>query len=306
PLVLCYLEGRTRDEAARQLGWSLDVLRGRLERGRTALRRRLVRRGLALSAALLAEAVIPPTAPAPAPVALVLAILKPARTIAAGHGAAAGLSASVAELLQRGSPGMLTAKKKTVVVLLLTTCFAGAAGYTTYRSWPGSPEVAWSESLTPEVMASPEMVEVSGKVLTPDGRPAAGAHVDLVNLHDASWNEGPPLAVTNEDGTFVGRIPKGELARHLVVDRPVHRVASAAGCGLGGRRAFDFLPETEQNQAGLWHRLSGTRRDATLRLVKDDTPLTGRIESAAGKPAAGVTVCLEAVWANEKNDLSAW
>src|SRR5262249_8695938 len=27
PLVLCYLEGRTRDEAARQLGWSLNRLR---------------------------------------------------------------------------------------------------------------------------------------------------------------------------------------------------------------------------------------------------------------------------------------
>src|SRR5262249_42505355 len=144
PLVLCYLEGRTRDEAARQLGWSLDVLRGRLERGRTALRRRLVRRGLGLSPALLAEAVRPPAAPARAPVALVLTILKHARIIAAGHGAAVGLSAPVAELLRRGSPGMLTVKKKTALALLLATCFAGAAGYATYRSWPGSPEVAWS------------------------------------------------------------------------------------------------------------------------------------------------------------------
>src|SRR5262249_48231945 len=37
PLVLCYLEGRTRCEAARQLGWGEDVLRGRLERGRHPL-----------------------------------------------------------------------------------------------------------------------------------------------------------------------------------------------------------------------------------------------------------------------------
>ena len=29
PLVLCYLEGRTQDEAARQLGWSLNTLRRR-------------------------------------------------------------------------------------------------------------------------------------------------------------------------------------------------------------------------------------------------------------------------------------
>src|SRR5688500_7910846 len=31
-LVLCYLEGLPRDEAARRLGWSVTVLRGRLER----------------------------------------------------------------------------------------------------------------------------------------------------------------------------------------------------------------------------------------------------------------------------------
>src|SRR5262249_7610488 len=68
---------------------------------------------------------------------------------------------------------------------------------------------------------------------------------------------------------------------------------------------FDFLPEAEQRQ-GLWQLLAGAQRDTTLRLIKDDTPLTGRIEDAAGRPAAGVAVTLEAVWANEKNDLSAW
>src|SRR5205085_1518377 len=41
PLVLCYLEGKTRDEAAQDLGWSLPTLRGRLERGRERLRQRL-------------------------------------------------------------------------------------------------------------------------------------------------------------------------------------------------------------------------------------------------------------------------
>lgn len=52
PLVLCYLEGRTQEEAARQLGWPLSTIRGRLQRGREKLRRRLERRGVALTAAL--------------------------------------------------------------------------------------------------------------------------------------------------------------------------------------------------------------------------------------------------------------
>src|SRR5262245_2233483 len=48
PLVLCYLEGRTCDQAARQLGWSVRTLKRRLEQARTCLRERLGRRGLTL------------------------------------------------------------------------------------------------------------------------------------------------------------------------------------------------------------------------------------------------------------------
>src|SRR5438477_3131344 len=47
PLVLCYLSGLTRDEAAKQLGWSLGTLKRRLEEGRNTLRIRLERRGIA-------------------------------------------------------------------------------------------------------------------------------------------------------------------------------------------------------------------------------------------------------------------
>src|SRR5205085_152244 len=52
PLVLCYLEGRTQDEAARLLGWSLNTLRRRLAQGRRLLEARLRGRGVTLSAAL--------------------------------------------------------------------------------------------------------------------------------------------------------------------------------------------------------------------------------------------------------------
>jgi len=54
PLVLCYLEGLTRDEAAERLSWSLAFLKRRMEEGRRRLRDRLVRRGV--SSALLAAA----------------------------------------------------------------------------------------------------------------------------------------------------------------------------------------------------------------------------------------------------------
>jgi len=46
PLVLCYLEGLTNEDAARRLGWPTGSMSYRLARGRELLRRRLARRGL--------------------------------------------------------------------------------------------------------------------------------------------------------------------------------------------------------------------------------------------------------------------
>jgi RNA polymerase sigma factor (sigma-70 family) len=59
PVALCYLEGKTRDEAAAELGWSFTTLRGRLEQGRKLLKRRLSARGVAFSAALVSAALAP-------------------------------------------------------------------------------------------------------------------------------------------------------------------------------------------------------------------------------------------------------
>ena len=60
PLVLCCLQGRTRDEAAGHLGLALRTLQRRLEQGRTLLHSRLTRRGLTLSALSLCTLLSPP------------------------------------------------------------------------------------------------------------------------------------------------------------------------------------------------------------------------------------------------------
>jgi RNA polymerase sigma factor (sigma-70 family) len=54
PLILCCLEGRTQEEAAKLLSVTLGTVKSRLERGRNKLHARLLRRGLALPAVLLA------------------------------------------------------------------------------------------------------------------------------------------------------------------------------------------------------------------------------------------------------------
>src|SRR5262245_46580124 len=56
PMVLCYLQGKTQDEAAADLGLAKGTLKGRLERGRAMLRKRLVRRGLGAAGMLIASA----------------------------------------------------------------------------------------------------------------------------------------------------------------------------------------------------------------------------------------------------------
>src|SRR5207245_8089878 len=54
PLLLCGLDGLARDEAAARLHWTVDALRGRLERGRAMLRQRLTDRGLTVPVTLTA------------------------------------------------------------------------------------------------------------------------------------------------------------------------------------------------------------------------------------------------------------
>jgi RNA polymerase sigma factor (sigma-70 family) len=111
PLVHCYLEGQTRDEAAAQLGWTVGMVRGRLARGRELLRGRLARRGLAVPVALLAAGLGAAESGA-APPHLVVLTLRSARKVVGGSVAAAGLSAPVAALLQRGVPRMMLSRKK--------------------------------------------------------------------------------------------------------------------------------------------------------------------------------------------------
>jgi RNA polymerase sigma factor (sigma-70 family) len=59
PLLLCYLEGLSQEEAGRRLGCSAGAVKGRLERGRARLQVRLQKRGLALPAVLAGATLVP-------------------------------------------------------------------------------------------------------------------------------------------------------------------------------------------------------------------------------------------------------
>jgi RNA polymerase sigma factor (sigma-70 family) len=127
PLVLCYLEGLTRDEAAAQLGWTVNRLRGCLERGRDRLRSRLIRRGVALPTAaggvLLADTVLATTVPP----LLTIATIKVAARLAGGTAlAACGVSSPVVVLTQGGLKMVASHKSAVLLALALVTAFVGS------------------------------------------------------------------------------------------------------------------------------------------------------------------------------------
>ncbi len=65
PVVLCYLEGMSHDEAARRLRWPVGTVRSRMARARDVLRQRLARRGVTTDGAAIVTALaLPPVSPA--------------------------------------------------------------------------------------------------------------------------------------------------------------------------------------------------------------------------------------------------
>src|SRR6516162_5442143 len=98
PLVLFYLEGKTTEQVARQLGCPKGTVLSRLARGRDRLRRRLVRRGVALSAGVIAGVLAEKAAAAALPAALALGTVKGAVLTAAGQAASGAIPATVAAL----------------------------------------------------------------------------------------------------------------------------------------------------------------------------------------------------------------
>jgi RNA polymerase sigma factor (sigma-70 family) len=117
PLLLCCLEGLSRDEAARRLGWAAGALKGRLERGRELLRQRLGRRGIALSAGLASLALTGSGRAAVSPALAAAAVQAAARGTAA-------VSARAVELLEATLCGSW-ARLRVMAAAVMAVCVLG-------------------------------------------------------------------------------------------------------------------------------------------------------------------------------------
>jgi RNA polymerase sigma-70 factor (ECF subfamily) len=246
PFVLCYLESRSKAEAALELGWKVGTVSSRLDQARKRLQERLTRRGVTLSAVLAADALSPHAATGAVPAALARTTVRAALQYTVGNGAAAGTVSAGAALAEGVIQAMGTTQTKIATALLLAAALAAGTGALTHSTLaakqtdPQTTEAAKPASDPKEKPAKPDQPRpgtdrsdemaiptVRGRVLDPDGKPLKGAKL-YVNPHLAD-GEPSALATTDAAGRF-----QINVTRSLLTD-PKIALVHADGAGDRGR-----------------------------------------------------------------------
>ncbi len=220
PLVLCYFEGRTTDEAAATLRWPAGTIRSNLSRARDLLRRRLIRRGLGVTPAVLVGAASVETlARAEMPAALRTATVA---TVIRGMPAAA-----VAALTKRMLRGLFLARLKAAAgVIAAMALLAAGVGFAAQGSRPGQQPGPGPASVA-EDRPRPGPVDPPADTLPRYARARLG---DLRFHHDGWVRQ----AVFTPDGRY--RASGGRPAKSATAERPVDP-RLRAGLGPGRRDA---------------------------------------------------------------------
>jgi len=303
PVMLCYFEGLSIDEAAHRLRWPIGTLRSRLARARDKLRRGLVRRGFALSGAALAGALAPRSASACVSSFVCDCTARAAIAFAAQPATVGGaLSTSTVVLAKQVLRTMLLRKLgATALLLLLFAAVATGAAYPSQsrsavaRFWEGEPRVRLARSVPrprevavqprataiEEPRSAPGRMFVAGRVLNPQGTPVANATTMVyASLKWAgrgvqlapSWPSAIAQAQTNGSGRFRLDAPRVSSSRHEVFGI----VAIAPGYGAGW---LTLDPDAEEPAAEI-----------TLR---PEQVIQGRVFDVQGRPVRGVKVTVD-------------
>ena len=300
PVVLCDFEGLTLDEAARRLRCPAGTVHSRLARARERLRVGLSRRGIALTAAALSAALAPRPASASIPPLLCETTTKAAIAFAARRATGGALSAPVAALAQEVLQIMTVHKLCTgfATVLALATLATGADWLTRSMAMRGDP---MRDSAAPAAQAAPRpsdrlrpqstpdpapaaRMTVTGRVIRPDGRPAANVSVDIIGAprapeSDTDVDRAPYLPLgrgsSGDDGRFRIEAAPASLARFSAI----YALAGSAGPG-SGFGCVELHPGAEAPAAEVH--------------LPPEQIIRGRLVAISGQPAAGVEVQLRA------------
>jgi RNA polymerase sigma factor (sigma-70 family) len=141
PIVLCYFQGYTQEQASQQLGWPLGTVQTRLHRGRERLRSRLVRRGVGLAGVTADIPGLPEntaSAAARVPLGWTRTTARAAVRFAAARPVTALVAPSVLELTEFALATMLQDALKGLALMVLAVSIAGTAAGLTVRVLAGS------------------------------------------------------------------------------------------------------------------------------------------------------------------------
>lgn len=128
PLILCYLEGKTNEQAARELGWPAGTMSRRLATARQLLRAQISQRGLALASVTLAAALAEHASGATVPPALLRRTAEVAGLFALGEAGASALVSGRSVALAEGMLLPARLVKFTIAVVVIVVLGFAATG----------------------------------------------------------------------------------------------------------------------------------------------------------------------------------
>jgi RNA polymerase sigma factor (sigma-70 family) len=277
-VVLCELERKTREEAARQLRLPVGTLSGRLTTARRMLARRLTRRGVMLSGAALATALAPNVASANVPPALLGSTLKAAAALAAGHAATGVVSAEVVALAHGMLKSMLLTKLKlTMAVLLAAAALGGGTGAFAYQFTARTPVLSEANrpSQRPNSRDAPDR-----RTQPPPERPGdkAGAKPSDKELLQGAWIPIGSVAYRKKTGPGDATLQRWTLVfdgDHVTIpdDRTVRYTLDA---GKNPKR-MDILGKDNEPEMLVIYELEGDKlkfsfKKTKWRLTERDRP----------------------------------
>jgi RNA polymerase sigma factor (sigma-70 family) len=292
PLLLCDLEGKTHIEAAEELGCGPATVQRRLTGARALLRSRLIRRGIAPTVGVLAASLGQP-ATAQVPTAWVEATVRAAGSwgsragrLAVGDVTAAAALAS--QSLRAMMLGQLKAGATAAVFLVALIGVVWKAGLAAQdKAEPGAAPRMRKVQAAPvpspvgavEPAEPKEIIRYQGQVLDPDGSPFAGAALYLMSDGLKNPDDTPIRATSGADGRFRFEVPNSDFDPLLRNEPWSHTTLLARAPGL----AFGLASADKNSQ------------ELTVRLARDDVPVSGRIIDLQGRPVVGAAVTVLSV-----------